>query len=263
MIGPMSIDTHVHLFHPGLPRAPHARHDPRYEAAFATLDALGAASGVTRFVVVQPSFLGTDNDFLLAEIAARPARLRGVAVLDPATPGSRLDELVRAGVTGVRLNLLGTDHAVSLDAAQLALVERCAAHGLSVELHDDCERLVAALEKVLPRGARTVVDHFGRPQQGLDSPAFRRLLELGGRHALYAKVSAPYRTAGLDARAAFAALESALGPGRLLWGSDWPWTQHERALTYDGWCRAIDPGGSLPARLAPAAEALYGFPPAA
>ncbi len=258
----MSIDTHIHLFHRGLPRTVRPRHDPVYDATLGVLRAHAAPCGVSRFVVVQPSFLGCDNTYLLQQIAENPAHLRGVAVLDPATPGSGIEALLVAGVTGIRLNLLGTDLEQSLGEKQLDLVSRCADRGMSVELHDVCERLPGVLGKILPRSSRIVVDHFGRPDVhagGIEAPAFRQLMALGGRHEIYVKISAPYRSPGLQARETFAALLDALGVDRLLWGSDWPWTQHEREIDYAAWCCPFG-SGSLAERLAPAAAALYGFP---
>ena len=44
------------------------------------------ANAVDCGVLVQPSFLGTDNSYLIEGIAAAGGRLRGIAVIDPATP---------------------------------------------------------------------------------------------------------------------------------------------------------------------------------
>jgi len=258
----MSIDTHVHLFLRDLPRIEHPRHDPAYDATLDSLRALAAPCGVSRFVVVQPSFLGYDNAYLVDQLRAHPDQLRGVAVLDPATPSDAIEALLALGVVGIRLNLLSTDLEVSLSAAQLDLVSRCAERGMSVEVHDRCDRLPFVLERILPRSSRTVVDHFGRPDAaagGLDSEAFRHLLSLGRRGDLYVKISAPYRSPGLPVREAFERLSDAFGVDRLLWGSDWPWTQHEHALRYADWCHALGDQRSLPQRLEASAADLYRF----
>lgn len=258
----MSIDAHIHLFHRGLPRAPRRRHDPAYDATLDALEAIAAPCGVERFVVVQPSFLGYDNSYLIGQIRAHPRTLRGVAVLDPTTRGSEIDALLRIGVVGLRLNLLGTDLAHSLSRAQLDLVEQCAQRGMSVELHDTCARLPLAIDAVAPRAQRVVIDHFGRPDAavgGVASAEFSRLLQQATRYGLFFKISAPYRSPGLQVRKAFDAIAAAVGENRLLWGSDWPWTQHEDRIDYAGWCRPFDPDEDLPRRLAPAAQAFYGF----
>ena len=60
-------------------------------------------------MLVQPSFLGTDNSYLVAALKEQPQRLRGVVVVDPMIAQSELDDLSTAGVVGVRLNLIGVD----------------------------------------------------------------------------------------------------------------------------------------------------------
>src|SRR5690349_5559555 len=78
-----AIDSHAHVFVRGLPLAPHRRHAPDYDA---TLDAYTGhlrAKGLSHAVLVQPSFLGTDNAFFLDVLQRYPRRFRGVVVIDP------------------------------------------------------------------------------------------------------------------------------------------------------------------------------------
>ena len=58
-------------------------------------------------MLIQPSFLGTDNRFMLDALRRYPQRLRGVAVVDASISDTQLDELEEAGVVGIRLNLIG------------------------------------------------------------------------------------------------------------------------------------------------------------
>ena len=67
-----AIDSHAHVFVRGLPLAPQRRHAPDYDATPADFGALLDAHGVSHALLVQPSFLGTDNRFLLDAIRARP-----------------------------------------------------------------------------------------------------------------------------------------------------------------------------------------------
>ena len=69
---------------------------------------------------------------------------------------------------------------------------------------------------------------------------FIELLDLGTTGQLWMKVSAIYRLAG-DARqnlefacSVLPLLEQSLGSKRLVWGSDWPHTQHEQDVDYGG-----------------------------
>ncbi|NDA52871.1 MAG: hypothetical protein EBX66_10535, partial [Betaproteobacteria bacterium] len=72
------VDTHFHTF-----ESRHAIKGARYSPAYsANLDqwwSLADAVGVTHGVLVQPSFLGTDNRLLLEGLAAYPGRLIGIA----------------------------------------------------------------------------------------------------------------------------------------------------------------------------------------
>jgi predicted TIM-barrel fold metal-dependent hydrolase len=86
-----------------------------------------------------------------------------------------------------------------------------------------------------------VIDHFGRPDArlGADQPGFAELMALGLGGQVWVKVSGIYRLAGTDrqnlefARAALALLEQSFGRHRLVWGSDWPHTQHEASVGFD------------------------------
>ncbi|MNY45496.1 Amidohydrolase [compost metagenome] len=59
------------------------------------------------------------------------------------------------------------------------------------------------------------------------------------RRPLWIKISAPYRLASPNQWPALAAhWAEVAGPDRLLWGSDWPWTNHEAPARADE-CRAV------------------------
>jgi predicted TIM-barrel fold metal-dependent hydrolase len=47
-------------------------------------------------------------------------------------------------------------------------------------------------------------------------------------------VSAGYRNKGLDVASCAGALLAVLGPRRLVWGSDWPFTQFEASASFAG-----------------------------
>ena len=67
--------------------------------------ALHKALRIQRVVIVTPSVYGTDNSATLFGMKARGADARGVAVIDDKTSESDLDEMGKAGIRGVRLNL--------------------------------------------------------------------------------------------------------------------------------------------------------------
>src|SRR5688572_23747052 len=62
-------------------------------------------SGVDRIVLVQMSYYGTDNRYMLDTIAAAPQTFRGIAIVDPRgpDPDRAMAELKPRGVRGFRI----------------------------------------------------------------------------------------------------------------------------------------------------------------
>jgi len=198
-------------------------------------------------VLVQPSFLGTDNSFFLDVAKRYPRRFRGVAVVDCAVTDAELSLLDRSGVVGIRLNLIG------LPVPQLSAPEwqrlfaRVNALGWHVEVHREAVDLHAVVGPLLAQGCTVVVDHFGRPNPriGANDPGFGYLLSMAATGRVWIKLSAAYRSApGDDGTVLGTTLASQLldayTPDRLVWGSDWPHTQHQQLVDYDATRRALD-----------------------
>lgn len=230
-----TIDTHAHVFQRGLALAPARRYAPDYDATLDDYLAMLDRHGIARGVLVQPSFLGTDNSYLLAALRRMPARLRGVAVVDPAVPFATLKAMQAAGIAGVRLNLVGRAAVPDLSATSWRrLLGRAADMDWHVEVHREAAGLPALLTPLLEAGVKVVVDHFGRPDPalGVDDPSFRFLLDAAASRRVWVKLSAPYRN-GANGRGqqlaldAIPLLRAAFGVDRLMWGSDWPHTQFE------------------------------------
>ncbi|MGL4241636.1 MAG: amidohydrolase family protein, partial [Beijerinckiaceae bacterium] len=81
-----------------------------------------------------------------------------------------------------------------------------------------------------------VIDHFGLPDPnlGVRDSGFRALLAEGGGGRTFVKLSAGYRSKGFDVASCAGALLAVLGPRRLVWGSDWPFTQFEKTVSFAG-----------------------------
>ena len=238
-VPPGTWDAHIHAL--GAPdRFPLAA-DRSYTPAQVPIEAyvsLMDRLGVTRAVLVQPSIYGIDNAAMVHALTRFPQRFRGVAVVGRGVDDATLDALHRAGVRGVRANLLNRG-GISLDDAA-ALAPRLAQRGWHLQLQIDVSTFDAfdALARLpLP----VVIDHFGYmpAHKGPDEPGFRRLLGHVESGRCYVKLSAPYRLTpwraeGFGAVSALARALVAANPHRLLWGSDWPHTDVVRDMPNDG-----------------------------
>ena len=236
----LGIDAHAHVFTRNLSLTSGRRYTPDYDATLQDYLAHLDAHGLSHGVLVQPSFLGTDNQYLLDALAQAPDRLRGVVVVEPDIDTQQLQAMAEQGVVGVRLNLMGKPLPDFSEPHWAPLFKQVAALGWHVELHRHVEDLPGLIRGLLPFGCNIVVDHFGRPDArlGVDDPAFRALLELGLTGQVWVKVSAIYRLGGsveqndAFANAALPLLAQTFGAQRLVWGSDWPHTQHEQDVSY-------------------------------
>lgn len=228
------VDTHAHAFHRGLTFIPTRRYTPDYDATMEQYLAVLEANGISNGIVIPISILGTNNDYTVQAIAASGGKLRGLAVVDPEKDLDKLDRLDRAGIVGIRVNLIGLPVPDVKSGAWRQLVDACRKLDWQIEVYDDAERLPKTVTPLIDAGAKVVVDHFGKPsvKLGIDDPGFRYLLGLGGTRKVWVKLSAPYRSSNAIAAAAAPLLLNAYGPDRLLWGSDWPHTGFEGKVGY-------------------------------
>ena len=234
-----AIDSHTHVFLRTLPMPDRRRAPSGYDATPEQLLALFDASAVTHGVIVQPSFLGTDNSYLLDVLRRHPQRLRGIAVVQPGIADEQLDVLQQAGVAGIRLNQVGLAAPDFSDPAWRRLLPQLQQRGMQVEVHQLARELPPLLAPLLDAGVNVVVDHFGRPDPalGIDDPGFRYLLAQGASRRLWVKLSGAYRNGAggrgeAVARQALPLLRAHLGTDRLMWGSDWPHTLFETATSH-------------------------------
>jgi predicted TIM-barrel fold metal-dependent hydrolase len=233
----MRCDSHVHIVGPA-DRYPQVA-ERTYLADVATLkqlERMAAPRAIRRFVIVQPSFYGTDNSMLLESLDALGGRGRGVAVINPETTSARtLSGMASQGVRGLRLNLYSPLREKAPLAARFEAVE---GHARDFDWHIEVIAPIRILAEnaSLLRTARVpvVIDHYGlyagtRP----DQPEGNSLLELLAQPHVWIKLSAPYRVSAdpLATRAdpAWTGAILKIAPGRCVWGSDWPHTPpHEQ-----------------------------------
>lgn len=261
------VDSHFHVFE-AQQALPGARYSPGYAATLAAWHDVAQAVGVTHGVLVQTSFLGTDNTHLLSHLKQYPDTLRGVAVLAPSASLGQLADLHGQGVRGIRLNLAGQSHDMAPWAAAKALWDAVLRLGWHVELHTDA----GALPKVLaglPQELPVVIDHFGKPEKASlrdeTVVAVQRRSTGGALPNVHIKLSAAYRLqAELNPKDLAALWLGELGPQALLWGSDWPCTNFESKANYpalhgalEDWL-AHDAGAVQAARSANAMRLYWG-----
>lgn len=231
------IDTHAHVFHRGLKLTPGRRYAPDYDAPLSLYLEQLDHNGMTNGVLVQPSFLGTDNSYLVECLKQTGGRLRGIAVVDPAVAADELRELDRAGVVGIRLNLVGQPLPDLAAVEWKGLLANVKAMGWQVEIQRKASDLAVLAPQLLDHGVTVVLDHYALPDAklGVADPGFQSVLKLGATKSVWVKVSAPYRNGAAGesfAKEAYPLLRNAFGLDRLLWGSDWPHTQFEATQSY-------------------------------
>jgi L-fucono-1,5-lactonase len=196
-----------------------------------------ADAGVDAAVVVQGACLDSDTDYLF-EVAAEQEWIGAVTawvdLLDRRSAEARLEHLGRTG------KLRGIRHLVQMEEDEhwllqqpvlesLALLEQL---GLILEVPVEFPHHFADVRALAARfpGLRIVVDHLGKPPLGTDrmSAWEEKLCALAPFENVFAKVSGlntALRSPAWDEddlRPAFEVAVDAFGPGRLLWGSDWP-----------------------------------------
>lgn len=235
------IDTHVHVFDPArFPYAANVIYRPiaNETATAEQLIAVMDAHAVSHAVVVTPmAGYQSDNRVTLDAIRRYPDRLRGVAVVEADVSPSMLADLQRQGITGARVDLIGRGSGY-LQAEGRRLPGLLRDQGLLLQIQCEGDQL-AEVGDALADAGTVVIDHVGRPSvaAGVDQPGFRALLDLAARPDAIVKLSGPFRFSGVphphtDTTPYIARLLAAFGPGRCIWGSDWPFIRMDRRMDY-------------------------------
>ncbi|HEY4373010.1 MAG TPA: amidohydrolase family protein, partial [Burkholderiales bacterium] len=181
---------------------------------------------MTRVVIVQPSFYGTDNACMLDGIA-QLGNARGVAVIAPDTPEKEVDILHDQGIRGLRINIAttGGEPVDSIKSKITAAAKLCEKHRWHVQMFVDAETIapLASLLRSLP--VDSVFDHFGLIAPGTTNGALRALQGLLESGKTWVKISGAYRIGNDPNDKRIDPLTRALcqaNPQRIVWGSDWP-----------------------------------------
>ncbi|MEJ0022997.1 MAG: amidohydrolase family protein [Alphaproteobacteria bacterium] len=160
-----AVDTHAHIFAKDLELAEVRRYAPTYDATAEDYLTQLDANDVRGGVLVQPSFLGVNNSYLIAAIAKYPDRFRGIAVVEPDINPKQLDAMDTAGVVGIRLNLQRLPIPKFTQGAWPKLLAHLRRLDWQVEIIREGPDLPFMIEPLLDAGVNVVCDHFGRPME--------------------------------------------------------------------------------------------------
>jgi predicted TIM-barrel fold metal-dependent hydrolase len=224
-------DSHFHIF-PAAHGTLGARYVPNYRASFQTWQSEATVVGITHGVLVQPSFLGCDNQLLLKTLTQNNATLRGIVVVTPDVNRDALEQMNAIGVRGIRLNLAGQSHAIPEWSEARHLWEALLHLGWHLEVHTDQGKLPQVLAQ-LPVDVPLVIDHMGKPCGASKfDESIATLLKRSKQSPVHVKLSGAYRLKGINPKEVSQVWLDELGTDRLLWGSDWPCTNHESEANY-------------------------------
>ncbi|MDY3331925.1 MAG: amidohydrolase family protein [Pelistega sp.] len=235
------VDTHAHVFNTEGPFIPTARYTPSYEATLETFLANLDKHNLHYGVLIQPSFYGTDNSFMLKAVEQSKGRLKAVVVVSPDIDTETLQQYHQQGVCGIRLNLFGLEIPNLLSSEWAKLINTISKMGWHIELHCPPSYLLSLLPVLQNYTIRVVIDHLGRPSadQNLDDDEYQLFLSLLNPAQHWIKLSGLYRIAKTESASIAKAqriiqeLKGRQMINNIVWGSDWPHTQHEHESSYE------------------------------
>jgi len=227
---PRACDAHAHIFGPDdkYPYSPSRSYTPP-EAPLADFQALHAALGIERCVLVNATLHGFDNRVVTDAIAQSGGRYRGVANVNDGMTPQDLQRLDEAGIRACRFAFLKRLGGVADRAAFERIAQRVAALDWHIVVYLDSESVAAMRPLLQQLPVPYLIDHMGtvNAAQGLDGANVKALLALQREDPkCWVKISGPDRVSAtgapyLDAvPIAQALIENA--PDRVVWGTDWP-----------------------------------------
>jgi predicted TIM-barrel fold metal-dependent hydrolase len=236
------IDAHSHIWTPDVARYPLAADfhvtdmQPRSFTAEELL-ALARPTGVGRVNLIQMSFYGFDNRYMLDMVKRYPERFVGTAIVDPLgkDPGRAMRELGPSGVHAFRIQpRYGRQPPARwLEPPGYAAMFSTAAHtgaALSCLIDPDGFAEVARMCEWFPE-TTVIIDHLGRlgacPRGEIRDSDVEALTRLAKHRKVYVKVGAFYALGKktppyLDLAPLIRRVIAAFGARRCMWESDCP-----------------------------------------
>jgi predicted TIM-barrel fold metal-dependent hydrolase len=229
------IDAHIHVWTPRQDEFKRVPGEQNYPPASFTPEeylALARPAGIDRAVLIQMSFYGFDNSYMLKAMRDYPGVFSGVAVVDAGAPDveATMRALKGQGVRGFRI-APGASPQTWLDTPGMTRMWRCgAAEQLAMCLLINPDALPSA-DRMCQRFPETpvVIDHLARIGVGgkIRDADVRQLCALAKHRLVYVKVSAFYalgagRPPYTDLAPLIRRVFEDYGPRRLMWATDCP-----------------------------------------
>lgn len=195
---------------------------------------LAGTENVRRVVLIQMSFFGFDNKYMLECIRKQPKQFKGVAIIDHNAPDveGTMTRMQEQGVRGFRLyanaqNVAQWDQNPGIDA----MFQTAAKTKQAICLLSDPE-VIPAIDAMATKYPRTkiVIDHFSRigMRGQIDQEDLNKLCGLSRFKKVFVKTSAFYALGAkqapyTDLLPMIKQLRDAFTANRLMWGSDCPY----------------------------------------
>lgn len=237
-------DCHVHVVSPDTSLYPMVV--PRvYTPPPADLEKLKAhlqRLTLSRVVIIQPSFYGTDNRFILESTQRLGASGRAVVVIDKKTSDVELQKMIAMGARGVRMNIETSKGGESMDAIRLELRElaqRIKDFKLHIQIYATAKTIAALANEITASPVPVVLDHFAGVQANNfhQNPDLGIIVDLLKSNNVYIKLSGIYRISqqkpDYEEVKDLANLFIQTNANRLVWGSDWPHTNTIKGTPFD------------------------------
>ncbi|EPP2634274.1 amidohydrolase family protein [Campylobacter jejuni] len=234
----MRVDTHAHIFLKTLNTITNARYKPGYDASFKDYKANLSYHGFDKGILVQPSFLGFDNEFLLQSIQ-KDENIKAVVVVDENISFKELKRLKERKACGIRLNLIGKELPDFKSEVLSQFFENLSKLNMQVEIHRDLDDdLVSIVKNLLPYKCDIVIDHLARVNADLTN--LEDLIALKNPRIFF-KISGFYRAKIADlnneqaikfAKKIYTILKEHFPLSNFVFGSDWPHTNFEANVNF-------------------------------
>lgn len=231
------IDAHVHVWTPDLKKYPLAKPYTKASmqpASFTPEELMAHAkpTGVSRVVLIQMSYYGFDNSYMLDVMKEYPGVYSGVAVIDEnSSPAATMKKMKNAGVRGFRIRPEKRESSQWLNGKGMKSMWKTGADENLAMCHLIDARFLPSVFDMCKQYPKTpvVIDHFARI--GVDGRIkesdLNNLCRLAKYDTVTVKVSAyyalgkkkaPYRDLGPMIHK----LVKEFGSDRLMWASDCP-----------------------------------------